>query len=152
LRTTTRIRWAALAAAMALGVPAAAAHARPTLHDGGTGFKVRPATILVSGDGTARLGGAGDGAGGDFGTIQWTAFRRAGARGDGRIFINDCRPDCAGGTFSSFKAVIRARRVRHGHFTRLSAHYRRHGHAVTQRWRLQINSPSYAYWLAVAKT
>ena len=143
--------WKQLAAATALlliaAAPALAAGA-PELHDGGEGFKVRPAAILVSGDGTAWLGGKGFGDPGDWGTIRWTRYRRSGAHGDGRIFLSDCRPDCAGGTFSSWHAVIRATRVRKGRFTRLSARYRRKGEAVTRRWRLQVNSSTYAYWVA----
>ena len=129
-------------------VAAAPAQARPKLHDGVDGFKVRPAAILVSGDGSGWLGGAGSGAPPDHGTIRWTKFRRAGARGDGRVFINDCDPDCAGGTFSSWKAVIRAGRVRKGHYTRLSASYARDGKRVVARWKLVRSSPGYAYWLA----
>ena len=138
---------AVVAVLTALGA-SAPAHARPTLHDGVDGFKVRPAAILVSGDGSGWLGGAGHGAPPDFGRIRWTAFTRAGARGKGRVFVSDCVPDCAGGTFSSRRAVIRARRVRHGHYTRLSAAYERDGEQVRSRWKLVRASPSYAYWLA----
>ena len=146
MRRTT----AALAVALvaALGASAPAQGARPKLHDGVDGFKVRPATILVSGNGSGWLGGAGYGEPPDYGRIRWTAFRRSGARGRGRMFINDCVPDCAGGTFSSWRAVIRARRVRQGHYTRLSAAYERDGERLVTRWRLVRSSPTYAYWLA----
>ena len=139
---------AAGVAALATVVVSAPAQARPTLHDGVDGFKVRPARILVSGDGTGWLGGAGYGDPPDYGRIRWTAFTRAGARGKGRVFIGDCVPDCAGGTFSSWRAVIRARRVRKGHYTRLSATYERDGARVVSRWKLVRASPTYAYWLA----
>jgi hypothetical protein len=129
-------------------VAAAPAQARPKLHDGVDGFKVRPAEILVSNDGSGWLGGAGFGEPPDHGAIRWTRFRRSGARGIGRVFVGDCDPDCAGGTFSSWKAVIRARRVRRGHYTRLSAAYQRDGNRVVARWRLVRSSPAYAYWLA----
>jgi hypothetical protein len=138
---------AAAAVLMALGA-SAPADARPTLHDGVDGFKVRPATILVSGDGSGWLGGAGYGSPPDYGRIRWTAFKRSGARGKGRLFASDCLPDCAGGTFSSFRAMIRARRVRHGHYTRLSATYERDGEHVRSRWKLVRASATYAYWLA----
>jgi hypothetical protein len=65
------------------------------------------------------------------------------------VFINDCEPDCAGGTFSNWKAAIRARRVRKGHYTRLSAAYHRDGEHVLARWKLVRSSPTYAYWLAL---
>jgi hypothetical protein len=136
----------ALAAAL---LAAGVAQARPNLYDGAGEFKVRPATVLVSGDGSGWLGGRGFGEPPDYGTIHWTRFRRSGARGDGRMFINDCEPDCAGGTFSSWKAVIRARRVRKGHYTRLSARYVRDGDTITARWKLVIASPTYAYWLGL---
>jgi hypothetical protein len=135
-------------AVLAVAVAAAPAQARPRLHDGVDGFKVRPATVLVSGDGSAWLGGAGHGEPPNYGTIRWTKFRRSGARGRGRMFINDCDPDCAGGTFSNRKAVIRARRVRHGHYTRLSAAYERNGERLVARWKLVRSSPTYAYWQA----
>ena len=135
--------------AVSLATTATAAQAAPKLHDGQYGFKVRPATILVSGDSTAWLGGKASGANGDYGRIRWRTFRRSGARGHGRIFIKECVPDCAGGRRWSAKALIRARRVRHGHFTRLSARYRHSGRTVTARWRLQVNSPTYAFWVAV---
>jgi hypothetical protein len=138
---------AAGAAVLVVLLAAASAQARPKLHDGVDGFKVRPATILVSGDGSGWLGGDGYGATPpDYGTIRWTKFRRSGARGRGRMFINDCDPDCAGGTFSNWKAVIRARRVRHGHYTRLSAAYERDGERLVARWKLVRSSPTYAYW------
>jgi hypothetical protein len=137
------------AAALVALVAAAPGQARPKLHDGVDGFKVRPAAILVSGDGSGWLGGDGYGATPpDYGTIRWTKFRRSGARGRGRMFINDCDPDCAGGTFSNWKAVIRARRVRHRHYTRLSAAYERGGEHVVARWKLVRSSPTYAYWSA----
>src|SRR5215218_6559677 len=92
-------------AALVVAVAAAPAQARPRLHDGVDGFKLRPATVLVSGDGSAWLGGAGHGDPPDYGTIRWTTFRPSGARGSGRIFLDDCDPDCAGGRFSSWEAV-----------------------------------------------
>jgi hypothetical protein len=141
--------WAAGTVALALAITATGAQAAPKLHDGHSGFKLRPATILVSGDGTAWLGGRASGENGDYGRIRWRTFRRSGARGAGRIFITECDPDCAGGRRWSAKAVIRARRVRQGHFTRLTARYRHDERTVTARWRLQVNSPTYAYWLAI---
>ena len=146
MRRTTAMAAVALVAALGSAAPAQAA--RPKLHDGADGFKVRPATILVSGDGSAWLGGAGYGEPPDYGRIHWTAFRRSGARGHGRVFVNDCVPDCAGGTFSSWRAVIRAGRVRKGHYTRLSARYERDGTRVVDRWKLVRASRTYAYWLA----
>jgi hypothetical protein len=141
--------WGAVTVALSLATTAAPAQAAPKLHDGQSAFKVRPATILVSGDGTAWLGGKASGENGHYGRIRWRTFRRSGALAHGRIFITECEPDCAGGRRWSAKAVIRARRVRHGHFTRLSARYRNSGRSVTARWRLQVNSPTYAYWVSV---
>jgi hypothetical protein len=145
----TRPRGATAALALVALAAPAAAQATPKLHDGQTGFKVRPTTILVSGDGSAWLGGRASGSNGDYGRIRWHTFGRSGARGIGRIFLSDCDPDCASGAHWKARAGIRATRVRDGHYTRLSARYRRSGHAVTKRWRLQVNSPTYAYWLPV---
>jgi hypothetical protein len=145
---TRRAAWVVGLAATAALVGAGPAEARPKLHDGATGYKVRPATILVSGDGTGWLGGEGAAPPGDYGTIHWTRFRRSGAVGHGRIFIGNCEPDCAGGGFSSWPATIRATRVRKRHFTRLQARYERDGETVVTRWRLHVASPTYAYWMA----
>jgi len=141
--------FAVVGAALTFATTSTAAQAAVKLHDGQSGFKVRPATVLVSGDGTAWLGGKASGDNGDYGRIRWRTFRSSGALGDGRIFITECDPDCAGGRRWSTKAVIRAQRVRHGRFTRLSARYRHGGRTVTKRWRLQVNSPTYAYWFAL---
>lgn len=154
LRRTTGAALTAAAMVAAIGAGTATAEARPRLHDGVDAFKVRPATVRVSGDGTGWLGGAGFGDVGRYGTIRWTRFRRSGARGDGRIFISDCEPDCAGGTMSNWKAVIRAERVRRGRFTRLSARYARDGRTITARWKLEAGSPKPRsgrdyHWLAL---
>jgi hypothetical protein len=95
MRVTTRA-WATVTVALSLATTTTSAHAAPKLHDGHSGFRVRPATILVSGDGTAWLGGSTSGENGDYGRIRWRSFRRSGARGEGRIFITECDPDCAG--------------------------------------------------------
>jgi hypothetical protein len=131
----------------ALLLSAGIAEARPRLHDGYEGYKVRPAKILVSGDGSGVLGGAGFGDPPDYGTIRWEKFRRSGARGSGLMFINDCDPDCAGGMMHGSKAAIRAWRVRKGHYTRLSARYEQNGETTTTRWKLVVASPTHAYWL-----
>jgi hypothetical protein len=148
VRVSARV-WATTTVALSLATMSTAAQAAVKLHDGQSGFKVRPATVLVSGDGTAWLGGKASGENGHYGRIRWRTFRSSGARGDGRIFITECDPDCAGGKRWSAKAVIRARRARHGRLTRLSASYRHDGRTATKRWRLQVNSPTYAYWLAL---
>ena len=46
-------------------------------------------------------------------------------------------------------AVIRARRVRKGHYTRLSAAYERDGEPLVARWKLVRASRTYAYRLAL---
>jgi hypothetical protein len=116
--------------------------------DGSTGKgELEPATILVSGDGSGVLGGKGFGDPPDYGRIRWQRFNRSGARGSGLMFINDCDPDCAGGTMHGSKAAIRAWRVRKGHYTRLSARYEHNGKTTTTRWRLVVASPTYAFWL-----
>jgi hypothetical protein len=88
---------------------------------------VRPAQIIYTGDGSGILGGFDGGRGKGFGHLQWTKWTTGSAFGHGADWIDDCRPDCADGTFTPHAATVNAFRPRGGRFTRLTvkSSYRR---------------------------
>ena len=85
------------------------------------GFAVRPVTIAnITGDGSALLGqkkGRG-------GAIKWSAWTSSRADGVGKIWIDDCIPTTAEGTFHGRRVTINASRVRSGHYTRMIVRFR----------------------------
>ncbi|MFF8913209.1 hypothetical protein ACF08M_07760 [Streptomyces sp. NPDC015032] len=59
--------------------------------------QVRPGDFLLAcGDGNNRLIG-----------LRWTQWGPASAVGSGLDAVNDCRPDCASGTFHSYPVKVR---------------------------------------------
>ena len=108
-----------LALAFALALPAAAAAATTELWGSGE-FAVRPQTVELSMTGHEWLGRLGELGGG----IRWRTWTESRAGGIGTIWINDGIPSYGEGTFHRHSAVIKAWRVRDGHFTRLSARFR----------------------------
>ena len=91
-------------------------------------FAVRPATMLFGCCGQFFIGGP-DGtsqavAESRLGHIRWAKWEFSGAHGYGTAFINDCKPDCASGTFLTRPIEIWASEVRHHRFTRLGLRYR----------------------------
>jgi hypothetical protein len=104
--------------------PALAAPPLPTLLGnwlkGPDKLLVRPAQIVYTGDGSGILGGLDGAKGKGFGHITWSRWSAGSAFGHGADWINDCRPDCADGTYTAHKATANAFRPRSGHFTRLT--------------------------------
>lgn len=83
-------------------------------------LQVRPLTISYTGDGTGYLGGRKSFPRGlDRGGLHWISWGPRVADARGYAWLNNCRPDCARGSFHPYRARIRARRPRHGLFTRL---------------------------------
>jgi hypothetical protein len=144
-RTTRARRWAksmratlaVLALALAVAGGASAAAAAGAAHASGQqatllgtsqsfksfGFQVRPEILPLSGDGTVFVGGHGWKARGrrilKFGAVQWTSFGGSEATGLGLLWLNDCQPNCAEGSFRHSSAAVTASAVRGGHYTRL---------------------------------
>jgi hypothetical protein len=114
----------ALAATALAVTPALAASALPTLLGnrvkGPDKLLIRPAQIVYTGDGSGILGGFDGSRGRGFGHISWTHWSRGSAFGHGADWIDDCRPDCADGTYTAHSATANAFRPRSGHFTRLT--------------------------------
>lgn len=73
-------------------------------------LKVRPATIVYTGDGTGLLAGAHVSR--HSSPIRWRKWTTRVALGSGYNQLNDCRPDCADGTFHGFPVRIELWRPR----------------------------------------
>jgi hypothetical protein len=138
---------AAVAVIFALLALPSAALAVPTLLGGAQlSFRIRPSQILISGDGTAWLGGAGYEQTGhlfpaNLGKIRWLEFNRNEALGHGYIWLNNCIPYCAAGSFYHYQARIRAADVRNNHYQHMVVIYRFHGHQVTDHFLLVAKGP-----------
>ncbi len=108
----------AAAAGLPSVVPASGATARY--------LKLRPAAIIYTGDGSGEIAGSGPTirhAGG----LRWQTDTSQSATATGKNWLDNCRPDCAGGTFTGYPVSLRAYRPRTvgGHlvFTRLALRY-----------------------------
>jgi hypothetical protein len=101
----------------------------------GSSFAVRPAQVIYTGDGSGVLGGfTGKGPLRHFGQLRWSSWTNSQARGSGAVWLDDCTPNCAQGTFHPYAVQIRAFGAHSGHFTRLTLHYTYKGkHVVDQR-------------------
>lgn len=120
---------------LAFGWSVAAATERlPRLltEDYSTGFSVKPAQIVPSGDGSVELAGpaawigrnpAPRHPGTQFGHIAWSKWTAREAVGAGVLWIDNGKPDEAQGTYYPHDVRIVAGRVRSGRFTRLTLSY-----------------------------
>jgi hypothetical protein len=112
------------AATVMLAGSALAQGALPTLLGnwvkGPSTLLVRHAQIIYTGDGSGILGGFDGAKGKGFGHLTWTRWTTGSAFGHGADWIDDCQPDCAGGTYTAHQATVNAFRPRGGHFTRLT--------------------------------
>jgi hypothetical protein len=97
--------------------------------DGGKTFAIRPPHIVVSGDGAALI--AGNAAwigrnptphqlGSQFGRIEWLAWKANSANGIATFWLDNCKPDCAQGTYLPTSGIIAASDVHDGRFARLA--------------------------------
>lgn len=113
---------------------ASAARRLPTLLTGWyRRYAVRPSTIYYTGDGSGVLGvlrrGGGE-RGRGRGFLRWTRWGTRGAHGIATVWIKRGTPT-ATSRFSRFAATVDAARVRGGHFTRMTLHYRLARRAVS---------------------
>ncbi len=149
-------RWLALltaTATIALAGSALAQGALPALlgnwAKGPSKLLVRPAQIIYTGDGSGVLGGFDGGRGKGFGHLSWTRWTTGSAYGHGADWIDDCRPDCADGTFTAHKATVNAFRPRGGRFTRLTILSSDRGKPLVSQMRLVQTGRSLFYTFAV---
>lgn len=111
----------ALAVLVALGLCAAASAARPPglLSEQDGAFAVRPRTIVYTGDGTGVVGRLGHGSNAR-GGIDWEVWGPRLAYGVGTVWLDDCTPDCAAGTYRAHGVRVLADAPAGGRFTRLT--------------------------------
>lgn len=58
-------------------------------------MKVQPAQLVTSGDGSAYIQ-----------DIAWSGWGDATATGTGTLELDDCKPDCASGTYTGYPATV----------------------------------------------
>jgi hypothetical protein len=88
-------------------------------------LQVEPQIVSYTGDGTGYLGGRDTDPGHlDRAGLEWLSWGGATAVARGYAWLNDCRPYCARGQFHRHRAIVRARRVRHSLYTRLTIKFR----------------------------
>ena len=83
--------------------------------------------------------------------IRWNAYGTSAANGSATARVNDCEPDCAGGTFRKYPATVRLTRVRQcgdvPQFTRIAVTFtgrRPKGMSKTERERFTCaDAPGY---------
>lgn len=96
-------------------------------------FAVHPATLFFGCCGQFFIGGPGRTSQAprkhQLGHIHWTSWKAVGAKGTGTLFMDNCSPNCAEGTYVPYPVVITAWRVRSGRYTRLELVYTYNGHA-----------------------
>ncbi len=127
-----------LGPALSAGASPTRAHARrlPVLATGYEHAAVRPTSIGYTGDGSGIIGKL---PANEFhrvvgqrpGFLHWTAWTNTHADATGTVWLLSCQPDCAGSPFYRYALTLTVGRVRHGHFTRMTLHYRYQGKAVS---------------------
>jgi hypothetical protein len=89
-------------------------------------LKVKPASIVYTGDGSGFFAGARKTKHRDK-PLKWSSWTASGGQGSGFNWVNNCNPNCAGGTFRAFAVKLDAYRPRRlgGHrvFTRMKVTY-----------------------------
>ncbi len=112
----------------------------------GPTFAVRPAQMVYTGDGSGILGGFnGKGPYRRFGRLRWSIWNQRQAIGSGAVWLDDCEPDCATGTFHPYAVKVHVFDPEHGHFTRLTLRYHYEGHEVIDRRSVRKYGSSYGY-------
>jgi hypothetical protein len=96
-------------------------------------FALRPAVIGYTGDGTGVIGGPHGTGPRHLGHLRWTTYNRHDGLAVGLVWLDDCVPDCARGTFTPHTVHVRVSEPTHGHFRLLTLRYRYHGHNYVDR-------------------
>ncbi len=80
-----------------------------------------------------------------FGHIEWTGFGGTKASGQGLMWLNDCKPSCAGGSFQHYPAKVQASSIRKHHYTTLIVSFKAAGKSTTGKYTL-LSAGSTSYW------
>ncbi len=145
-RTLKTVAAAAALAGCLLPIAEAESRAPKLLTQDSTNrFRVRPAVVSYTGDGTGFLGGSdGDGAG-DWGHLRWQRWNHGTGYARGVAWLDNCDPSCAEGTYHAHRARVRVARNRHGRYTRMTIRFRWGSGWRTDR-RLLRHTTGYWYW------
>jgi hypothetical protein len=124
----------ALLAGLAAFAPSAAAARPPSvLTQEHPVFQVRPGVISYTGDGTGIVGGL-DGTGvRHLGRLHWTTYSDREGVATGKLWLDDCTPDCAQGTYSATRVQVHVFSPSHGRFRRLALRYEYKGKRYDDR-------------------
>lgn len=117
--------------------------------------KVKPKTIVYTGDGSGFFAGATKVSKRNFGRLRWTKWTSSEALGSGANWIDNCTPYCYNGTITGYPVTLKLTRPRviggHDVFTRLRVTYtgtQPPNTAKAQTWKLQYRSTSKFFdWL-----
>jgi hypothetical protein len=132
--------------ALILVLPAVAAARLPTvLTQEKPAFQVKPASISYTGDGTGIVGGFDGTSAREPGHLDWTRYTHRVGTARGLVWLNDCEPDCADGTFHSYKVTVRVSSPSHGRFRLLRLTFVFHGKHVTDTRRIHHYPGVWAY-------
>lgn len=121
----------------------------PTVMTGGTPvFQVRPATIIFAM--SLIVGGPDATSPRHPGHLRWTTYNDHQGIAVGTVWINDCTPDCAHGSFSPHRIKIHVFEVRNRHFRLLTVRYRYRGRNNIGRFAAShsrgFNGPGSGFW------
>lgn len=135
-------------AAVGAGVQPSAAATNTVLTNEGNDFQVRPSLIGYTGDSTGYFGRRTWGK--KRGYVKWQKWGSYSARGVGTLWLNNCRPSCAAGGWSSRKARIQLGMPRNGRFTAMTLTFRRGNHMTSDTRQIRhIPKSRYTdgYWI-----
>jgi hypothetical protein len=111
-------------------------------------LQLRPFVIDYTGDGSGFLGGFDrNGSRLRFGRLRWPQWNRSQATGRGAVWLDDCLPDCAAGTFHPYRVTVYATQPQANVFRRLTLRYRYHGKRVVDRRRVVHAGRAWYYGL-----
>jgi opacity protein-like surface antigen len=140
----------AVAVLAASGASAALAAVPGVTSEASTPPKVKPKTIVYTGDGSGLFAGATKVSKTNFGSIHWSKWNKTKAVGSGGNWLNDCKPSCASGKFHGYpvKLTLTMPKVVAGKhiFTRMTVTYTQNlpAHAAkTTTWKVS-HSTSHA--------
>lgn len=117
----------------ALGAASASARLPTVLTQQRPAFQVRPAVIGYTGDGTGIVGGRNGTSARHLGSLHWTTYNASSGWATGLVWLDDCSPDCANGTFTSSRVSVHVFSPSGRHFKRLTLRYRYLGRRYTDR-------------------
>ena len=109
-------------------------------------FQVRPATISYTGDGTGYVGGLDGRSVRHLGHLDWTTYKHREGVAIGLVWLDNCRPDCAQGKFSSHRVRVRVSDPVRGRFRLLTLRFTYRGRKYVDRRLAHHYGGRPSYW------